>query len=43
MMLEKYVCAWSVLSSFKAVCDYFVEKNADRDQNCSFDLMYFQR
>ena len=22
---------------------YFVDKNAERDQNCSFDLKYFQR
>ena len=27
--------------SFQAVCVYFVNKNADWDQNCSFDLMYF--
>ena len=31
------------VSSFQLICVYFVDKNADRDQNCSFDLIYFQR
>ena len=31
------------LSSFQPICVHFVDKNADRDQNCSFDLKYFQR
>ena len=31
------------LSSFQPICVHFVDKNADRDQNCSFDLIYFQR
>ena len=28
---------------FKRYMFYFVDKNADRDQNCSFDLIYFRR
>ena len=28
---------------FRAVCFYFVDKNTDQDQNCSFDLTYFRR
>ena len=30
-------------SFFELICVHFVDKNADWDQNCSFDLVYFQR
>ena len=28
------------LPNTSTVCVYIVDKNADRDQNCSFDLIY---
>ena len=35
------LCTWSVLSPFWAVCVYCVDKNVDRDQNCSLDLYFW--
>ena len=38
----RQLCTCSLLSFFKAVCVYFVDKNVDQDQKCSFCLIYFQ-
>ena len=31
------------VSSFQPKCVHFVDKNANQDQDCSFDLIYYQR
>ena len=37
------LCTWFVHDMFLTDVLIFFDKNADRDQNCSFDLVYFQR
>ena len=39
---ETELAALHVLHTFH-LFNLFVDKNADRDQNCSLDLIYFQR
>ena len=41
-VFEKQLTALHVLHTFH-LFNLFVDKNADRDQNCSLDLIYFQR
>ena len=43
---EKQLTAFHVvliIIFLSSVCFNFVDKNADRDQNCSFDQIYFRR
>ena len=41
---EKQLTALHVVRTFHRFkrCVHFVDKNADQDQNCSIDLIYFQ-